>query len=66
MLDGWYCRSIANMQAKGEAAARGAPTNASQSNDEYSSDSSQSEHERVNYKTQYNTLKKKLKFLIYV
>lgn len=66
MLDGWYCRSMANMQAEGEAAARGAQINPPQINDDYSSESSQSEPEQVNYKAQYCKLKKKLKYLIYV
>lgn len=68
MLDGWYCRSMANMQAEGEAATRGGggPRGGAHVDEDYSSDSSQSEPEPINYRAQYNTLKKKLKYLIYV
>lgn len=67
MLDGWYCRSFANQ-------------NASEDNDHDEDhepnvvdDSDESQDipvahltPRVDYKSQYNSLKKKLKFLLYV
>lgn len=63
MLDGWYCRTMANQ-------------NATQNNDHESNivdDSDDSQDipvarlmPRVDYKAQYIALKKKLKFLLYV
>lgn len=63
MLDGWYCRTMANQ-------------NATQNNDHEPNvvdDSDESQDipvarlmPRVDYKAQYITLKKKLKFLLYV
>lgn len=50
MLEGWYCRSIANNNADAE-----------EEDDEESP-----EEEVPNYKDQYRNLKRKLKFLIYV
>ncbi|XP_023949129.1 uncharacterized protein LOC112053798 isoform X1 [Bicyclus anynana] len=69
MLDGWYCRSIANMQAN-EAASASNSMNADaprslDSRKDYSSDSSSDQEPEPNYKAQYFTLKKKLKYLIY-
>ena len=63
MLDGWYCRTMANQ-------------NATENNDHEPhvvDDSDESQDipvarlmPRVDYKSQYITLKKKLKFLLYV
>ncbi|XP_013196794.1 INO80 complex subunit E [Amyelois transitella] len=68
MLDGWYCRSIANMQAN-EAASVSSSTPAETSNtrdpQNYSSDSSSEPEPEPNYRAQYLSLKKKLKYLIY-
>lgn len=49
MLEGWYCRSIANNNADAE-----------------DDDDDSPEEEAPNYKAQYRSLKRKLKFLIYV
>ncbi|XP_072949246.1 uncharacterized protein [Epargyreus clarus] len=70
MLDGWYCRSIANMQANEAASvsnnSSGEHSRTRDQRKDYSSDSSSSEAEPdPNYKLQYLALKKKLKFLIY-
>lgn len=69
MLDGWYCRSIANMQATEAASMSSAapvePPRAPPPED-YSSDSSSEPEPETNYKSHYLTLKKKLKYLIYV
>lgn len=48
MLEGWYCRSIANNNADAEDEDEDSP-----------------EEEAPNYKDQYRSLKRKLKFLIY-
>lgn len=50
MLEGWYCRSIANNNADAEE----------------DDDEDSPEEEVPNYKDQYRNLKRKLKFLIYV
>lgn len=50
MLEGWYCRSIANNNADAEG----------------EDDEDSPEEEVPNYKNQYRNLKRKLKFLIYV
>lgn len=67
MLDGWYCRSFANQNASGD-----------NDNDEdhepnVVDDSDESQDipvahlmPRVDYKSQYTSLKKKMKFLLYV
>ncbi|CAK1551093.1 unnamed protein product [Leptosia nina] len=68
MLDGWYCRSIANMQANEEASVNSSAvvdTSQGESNKDYSSDSSSEAEEELNYRAQYLGLKKKLKYLIY-
>ncbi|CAH0751463.1 unnamed protein product [Diatraea saccharalis] len=68
MLDGWYCRSIANMQASEAASvSSSAPAESSHARDSrtYSSDSSSEPDSEPNYRIQYLTLKKKLKYLIY-
>ncbi|CAH2096176.1 unnamed protein product [Euphydryas editha] len=69
MLDGWYCRSIANMQANEAASASNSvsadPPHSRDSRKDYSSDSSSDPEPEPNYKVQYSTLKKKLKYLIY-
>lgn len=70
MLDGWYCRSIANMQASeaagGSSSAPAEPQRAREARKEYSSDSSSDAEPEPNYRAQYLALKKKLKYLIYV
>lgn len=69
MLDGWYCRSIANMQASEASVSNNAPVEPPQAHDshkEYSSDSSSEPEPEPNYRSQYISLKKKLKYLIYV
>lgn len=69
MLDGWYCRSIANMQASEASVSNNAPAEPPQARDshkEYSSDSSSEPEPEPNYRAQYMALKKKLKYLIYV
>lgn len=69
MLDGWYCRSIANMQANEASVSNNAPPEPPQARDshkEYSSDSSSDPEPEPNYRAQYMALKKKLKYLIYV
>ncbi|CAH0691855.1 unnamed protein product [Spodoptera exigua] len=68
MLDGWYCRSIANMQANEASVSNNAPPEPPQARDshkEYSSDSSSDPEPEPNYRAQYMALKKKLKYLIY-
>lgn len=62
MLDGWFCRTVANQKSM------------DQDEDAQNTDDSQEGGNerfpnivpRVDYKAQYNTLKKKLKFLLYV
>lgn len=64
MLDGWYCRSMANQNS--------AQNNDDEDNEPNVEDSDESDTPvahlmpRVDYKSQYDTLKKKLKFLLYV
>ncbi|CAK1580274.1 unnamed protein product [Parnassius mnemosyne] len=69
MLDGWYCRSIANMQATEAASVSNNSaaeiSRAREQRKEYSSDSSSDPEPEPNYEAQYLTLKKKLKYLIY-
>ncbi|KAI5644255.1 hypothetical protein NE865_03624 [Phthorimaea operculella] len=73
MLDGWYCRSIANMQASEAAASASSsappppaePQRAREARKDYSSDSSSEPEPEPNYRAQYLALKKKLKYLIY-
>ncbi|XP_026761815.1 uncharacterized protein LOC113520625 [Galleria mellonella] len=68
MLDGWYCRSIANMQASEAASvSNSAPTETTHARESqnYSSDSSSEPDPEPNYRAQYIALKKKLKYLIY-
>lgn len=70
MLDGWYCRSIANMQASeaagGSTSSPAEPQRSREVHKEYSSDSSSDAEPEPNYRVQYLALKKKLKYLIYV
>lgn len=71
MLDGWYCRSMANVQARegGSGAEEGNSANIAPSQNQhrdYSSESSREPTPEPNYKSQYMTLKKKLKYLVYV
>lgn len=69
MLDGWYCRSIANMQANEASVSNNVSTEPPQSHGspkDYSSDSSSDPEPEPNYRAQYLSLKKKLKYLIYV
>ncbi|XP_049873889.1 uncharacterized protein LOC126372247 [Pectinophora gossypiella] len=79
MLDGWYCRSIANMQANEAAAAAAAAATSGSANPnpppepqrpreikkDYSSEESSEPEPEPNYRAQYLALKKKLKYLIY-
>lgn len=67
MLDGWYCRTIKNQNTTERSSQEDDP----EPNVVDDSDDSQDlpvSHmmPRVDYKIQYNTLKKKLKFLLYV
>lgn len=67
MLDGWYCRTMASQQSR----QQNDHDDDNEPNVVDDSDESQDipvAHlmPRVDYKTQYNTLKKKLKFLLYV
>ncbi|XP_075150232.1 uncharacterized protein LOC142224347 [Haematobia irritans] len=69
MLDGWYCRSLANEEA---AQTDNNAPNMDPNEDTESSDSQENDESRqaqkpntVDYKTQYRYLKRKLKFLIY-
>lgn len=68
MLDGWYCRSIANMQAaeSGSGGNTAAVSRASNSREDYSSESSSEGETEPNYRARYLNLKKKLKYLIFV
>lgn len=67
MLDGWYCRSMANQNSTdhNEQDDDNEPNVVDESED---SQDVPVAHlmQRVDYKTQYTTLKKKLKFLLYV
>ncbi|KAJ6640108.1 INO80 complex subunit E [Pseudolycoriella hygida] len=62
MLDGWFCRTVANQKSMDQI-----------DQDEDAQSDSQEDYDpqvveqapRVDYKAQYNTLKKKLKFLLY-
>ncbi|XP_059052867.1 uncharacterized protein LOC131847323 [Achroia grisella] len=68
MLDGWYCRSIANMQANEAASvSNNTPTETAHTQESlnYSSESSSETDPEPNYRAQYIALKKKLKYLIY-
>uniref|UniRef100_A0A6B2EAF7 Putative ino80 complex subunit e n=1 Tax=Phlebotomus kandelakii TaxID=1109342 RepID=A0A6B2EAF7_9DIPT len=57
MLDGWYCRTMANQQASMEQ---------NEINDiEEGSSDEESIQQAVDFKAQYSILKKKFKFLIY-
>lgn len=67
MLDGWYCRSIANMQAT-ESASGGSTTTSQRPNnsqEDYTSNSSSETEQEPNYRARYIALKKKLKYLIF-
>lgn len=76
MLDGWYCRTLANEQ---QAAQQNDNNEQNMGlNDDSDSDSQDNDESRqgvgvggtnssnVDYKTHYRYLKRKLKFLIYV
>lgn len=73
MLDGWYCRSLANEQ---QAAQHNDNTEQNvEVNEDTDSDSQDNDESHqgggatnntVDYKNQYRYLKRKLKFLIYV
>ena len=67
MLDGWYCRSIANQNAveQNDRDDENEP-NVVDDSDESQDVPAQHMMPRVDYKSQYHTLKKKLKFLLYV
>lgn len=68
MLDGWYCRSMANQNATRNN------DNDDDNEPNVVDDSDESQEDipvarlmpRIDYKAQYTTLKKKLKFLLYV
>lgn len=67
MLDGWYCRTMANQNSTDH----NEQDNGNEPNVIDESDDSQDipvAHlmPRIDYKAQYTTLKKKLKFLLYV
>lgn len=70
MLDGWYCRSLANEQTGEQNFSTGNNDN----NEESDSDSQENNDVQncsdatntIDYKVQYRQLKRKLKFLIYV
>lgn len=67
MLDGWYCRTMANQNSteQNEQDDENEP-NVVDDSDESQDISVAHMMPRVDYKAQYNTLKKKLKFLLYV
>uniref|UniRef100_A0A1A9USC8 INO80 complex subunit E N-terminal domain-containing protein n=1 Tax=Glossina austeni TaxID=7395 RepID=A0A1A9USC8_GLOAU len=70
MLDGWYCRTLANEQAT--ATQQNDHIDPNEENDDTESDSQYNDgiqprfsNAAVDYKAQYRYLKRKLKFLIY-
>lgn len=71
MLDGWYCRTMANQQSIDQTNDQDEEQDAN-IGDSGSEDESQivtvsnNINPRIDYKVQYNGLKKKLKFLLYV
>lgn len=73
MLDGWFCRTLANEQSGTQPPQQNhsGDLNDDQMDDDSGTDESQDGiHDNFNnpvdYKAQYRYLKRKLKFLIYV
>lgn len=66
MLDGWYCRSIKNQISEQNDGEDEQEPNVVDDSDESQDIPSQIPRPRVDYKIQYQTLKQKLKFLLYV
>lgn len=71
MLDGWYCRSMANQQAANEQHENDDDIDANQGDSGATDDSQDEGISRINqklidFKSQYHNIKKKLKFLLYV
>lgn len=68
MLDGWYCRTMANQQSRQQQNDQDDDNEPNVVDDSDESQDVPVAHlmPRVDYKAQYSTLKKKLKFLIYV
>lgn len=73
MLDGWYCRTMANQQQsldqndqEDERPHHRQPQHHSGSEEESQVVSNMLGNQRTDYKSQYTNLKKKLKFLLYV
>lgn len=74
MLEGWYCRSLANQKTKSNKTER----EQQESEDEHHPSSSvpralpaamsstSTAHSSIDYKERYRNMKRKLKFLIYV
>lgn len=63
-MDGWFCRTMANSSTTAEQE----PQTSSESSEEDESNQSLSRlnQKSVNHKAQYQNLKKKLKYLLYV
>lgn len=66
MLDGWYCRTIKNQNSAEQNDQDDEHEPNVVDDSEESQDMPSHMMPRVDYKIQYNTLKKKLKFLLYV
>lgn len=72
MLDGWYCRTMANQQSldqnedERDRVHHRQPQHHSGSEDESQVVTNMLSNQRTDYKGQYTNLKKKLKFLLYV
>lgn len=68
MLDGWYCRTIKNQNSteQNEQDDEQEPNVVDDSEESQDMPSHTMPRPRVDYKIQYYTLKKKLKFLLYV
>lgn len=63
MLDGWFCRTMANSSTTAEQEQQ---TSSSEEDDESNQSLSRLNQKSVNHKAQYQNLKKKLKYLLYV
>lgn len=67
MLDGWYCRTIKNQSSTDQNdGEEDLEPNVVDDSEESQDVPSQMSRPRGDYKIQYYTLKKKLKFLLYV
>lgn len=67
MLEGWYCRTLANEQAAASQNHQDDDDNdQGDSGSEDSQEGGQNYNSQVDYKAQYRYLKQKLKFLLYV